>query len=96
VPPIDSRIDTSRRVGWVASSTVSVLADRMNANVRGVGSALPGMTIGGDRRTPSGTDPNERMVSSAGLAALGGLSRSMIASSLGLRNTPSASAPLAE
>jgi len=68
----------------------------MNAKLRGVGSGLPGSTIGGDRVMPSGTEPNDRMVSSAGLLASGERLRSTMASSFGLRNTPSGSVPPAE
>ncbi len=66
----------------------------MNPNVRG--SPVPGTTIGGESVTPSGTEPNERIVFSVGFVSLGGWVRSMIAISFGLRKNPAASGPAAE
>src|SRR5690606_14507969 len=95
-PPRSSRTETSRFSGWLISISVRLFEDSTNANVRGAGSSAPGTTIGGDSITPSGTEPNERIVLSVGFTSLGGSCRWMTASSFGLRKKPASSGPAAE
>ena len=57
---IRDRIEISRRVGCVASRTVRLFDDRMNANVRAAPSAAPRITIGGDSAPTSGATASRR------------------------------------